>query len=305
MRFLLTSLVVFAALTNCANAEILVYLVGGQSNADGRANVADLSGSSLANPQSDVDFFFHTEGLLGAPNSFHPLDSVLTTLRPGQSETSGFGPAISLGRSLADSYSAPGDPSVAVFKYANGGTTLQTDWRSGGTVGTAGDGPEYVTFQETVSDGLTALQAANPNETISIAGMVWVQGESDTESAASTLAYEANLTNFIDDVRLTYGADLQFSIAQLSTSQFALDSQRLQTIRTAQANVAANDPNSFVVDSDEFYQGVGDGLHYNGAGQLALGEALAATFQVPEPSSAILLLLAASCLPALRRRRTT
>ena len=36
------------------------------ANADGRANVSGLSGG-LENPQADVDFFFHTEGLLGAP----------------------------------------------------------------------------------------------------------------------------------------------------------------------------------------------------------------------------------------------
>ena len=95
------------------------------ANADGRANVSGLSGG-LENPQADVDFFFHTEGLLGAPNSNHPLDSVLTTLRPGQSENSGFGPAISFGRSMADFNSGADNPSVAIIKYARGGTNLHT-----------------------------------------------------------------------------------------------------------------------------------------------------------------------------------
>ena len=87
--------------------------------------MSGLSGG-LENPQAHVDFFFHTEGLLGAPNSNHPLDSVLTTLRPGQSENSGFGPAISFGRSMADFNSGADDPSVAIIKYARGGTNLHT-----------------------------------------------------------------------------------------------------------------------------------------------------------------------------------
>jgi len=289
MRFRLSLafvlLLAFSTVTNCANAEILVYLVGGQSNADGRANAAGLSGG-LENPQPDVDFFFHTEGLLGAPNSNHPLDSVLTTLRPGQSETSGFGPAISFGRSMADFYSGANDPSVAIVKYANGGTNIHTQWAAGGTNGTAGDGSEYVIFQNTVNDGIAAIQAANPGETVTIAGMIWVQGESDADTTANANAYEANLVNFINDIRLTYGADLDFAIAQLSTSQTALNSQLLATIRSGQANVAANDPNTLAIDSDAFYEGQGDGLHYNANGQVALGNALAVALQgSAEPES--------------------
>ena len=288
MRFRLSLpfvfLLAFSAVTNFANAEILVYLVGGQSNADGRANVAGLSGG-LENPQSDVDFFFHTEGLLGAPNSNHPLDSVLTTLRPGQSETSGFGPAISFGRSMADFYGGANDPSVAIVKYANGGTNIHTQWAAGGTNGTAGDGSEYVIFQNTINDGIAAIEAANPNETVTLAGMIWVQGESDADTTANANAYEANLANFISDIRLTYGSDLDFAVAQLSTSQTALNSQLLATIRSGQANVAANDPNTLLINSDEFYEGQGDGLHYNANGQIALGNALAVAFQaVAEPS---------------------
>ena len=281
MRFRLSLtfvlLLAFSTVTNCANAEILVYLVGGQSNADGRANVAGLSGG-LENPQNDVDFFFRTEG------AAHSLDSTLTTLRPGLSETNGFGPAISFGRSMADFYSGANDPSVAIVKYANGGTNLHTQWAAGGTNGTAGDGSEYVVFQNTVNDGIAAIQAANPGETVTIAGMIWVQGESDADTFANANAYEANLANFISDIRLTYGSDLDFAVAQLSTSQTGLNSQLLSTIRSGQANVAANDPNTLVIDSDAFYEGQGDGLHYNFNGQVALGNALAVAFQaVAEP----------------------
>ncbi len=74
---------------------VRIYLLGGQSNADGRASTAELptSPTNLQQPQADVDFFYKVQG----------GTATLTTLRPGLSETSGFGPEITLGRSLADS----------------------------------------------------------------------------------------------------------------------------------------------------------------------------------------------------------
>ena len=72
-------------------------------------------------------------------------------------------------------------------------------------------------------------------------------------------------------------------------------------MRQAQANVAATDPNSYLVVTDTF--GLhGDALHFNTAGQIAMGEAFADAYiaSVPEPATLPLLLLAA-CLT--RRRR--
>jgi hypothetical protein len=261
------------ALTSITHAGIIqVYLQGGQSNADGRASTSGLPTSpvNLQQPQADVAFFFHTEG------SAHALDRTLTTLRPGQSETNGFGPEITFGRDMADYFSGTPSVSVAIIKYGNGGTNLHTQWKAGGDATTTGDGSEYVIFQDTVTAGLAAIAAANPGNTVMIAGMIWMQGESDNNTAANASAYQANLTSFIADVRATYGANLPFVIGEIAVNG---GNSNTATIRAAQAAVAAADSFTGFVDVDTF--GMQDNLHFSPAGQMSLGSGFSSVLQTP------------------------
>ncbi len=254
------SITVVAGFEPAAVKRLRVFLIGGQSNGDGRAPTSGLPTSpvNLQQPQDDVDFFRKVEG--GTPT--------LTTLRPGLSETGQFGPEITLGRYLADNVADEFTTRVALIKYANGGTNLHTQWKGGGNATTTGDGTEYVTFQNTVSAGFAALAAAYPNAVIEIEGMLWVQGESDNGNAA---AYQANLTNFIADVRATYGGDLPFIVSRLSTKQTAVGSG-LATLRAAQDAVAAADPLTGLIDTDTF--GIkGDNLHFDALGEQQIGNA--------------------------------
>lgn len=245
--------------------KLRVVLLGGQSNADGRSLLAELPTSprNLQLAQHDVSFFYKIEG--GSPT--------LTTLRPGLSETAQTGPEILLGRRLADLYKGESGTRVAIIKYANGGTDLKTDWKAGGNATTTGDGAEYVTFQQTVTQGLAALTAAYPDATVDLQSMVWLQGESDAVSGSASL-YQANLTAFIADVRATYGASLPFVIARLSSQQTNLDSTQLNLVRSAEDAVAAADPRTSIFSTDEFGLKA-DNLHFNGAGQQSIGSAFA------------------------------
>ncbi|WP_367872883.1 LamG-like jellyroll fold domain-containing protein [Luteolibacter sp. Populi] len=242
--------------------RIRIVLLAGQSNADGRAPSSDLP-AALQTPQSDVEFYHRVEGGTGA----------LTTLRPGLSETSQFGPEIVLGSRLADLYSHEAGTRVAIIKYANGGTDLKTQWKGGGTATTTGDGPEYVTFQQTVTAGRAALAAKYPLATLDLDSMVWLQGETDAVAASASL-YQANLTNFIADVRATYGASLPFVIARLSSQQTALDAASLNLVRAAQDAVAAADRRTAIFSTDGFGMN-GDNLHFNASAQQAVGSAFA------------------------------
>ena len=253
------ALPLFALSGHAAPGEVHVFLVGGQSNADGRGDPAGLPTSpvNLQQAQQDVDFF--------------EAGGSLRALAPGTQ----FGPEITLGRRLADSLSsAPGSSTrVAIIKYARGGTSLQSDWAPGGDATTAGDGPDYVIFQNTVANGLAALASVNPAARIEMKGMLWAQGERDAKGGFED-AYQANLTHFIADIRATYGADLPFIISRLSIHQTDIPAEPLSVMRTAQTNVADADALNRLIDTDTFSL-KSDHLHFDAAGLQALGHAAA------------------------------
>ena len=239
-------------------SRLHVILQGGQSNGDGRADPAGLP-AALQSPQTNIDFFYHESG------------DVLTTLRPGTSATSQFGPEITCGHDYANYVATDPSTRVAIVKFAIGGTSLISGWKPGGDATTAGDGPNYVTFQQTVSNGMAALKALYTGAVVTIDGMTWMQGESD-DTVAST--YRTNLTAFIADVRMTIQTNLPFIIARLSSGQTYLSSNGLAVIRAAQASVAAADPWSGLVDTDSFPLNA-DALHFSASGQQMLGSAFA------------------------------
>ena len=269
--FILRSFTILAAavlVTQSASAgTVQVFLQGGQSNGDGRAYLTGLP-SSLQQPQTDVDFFFRVEGS-------HPWEDQLIDLKPGSpefSQTDYFGPEITFGRDMADYYASDPDTSVAIIKYANGGTRLYDQW-------SAPDGSEYVHFQNTVDAGIAALEAAYPSDTIEIAGMIWMQGENDASSDMYADVYETKLENFITDVRSRYGADLPFVIGRLSANQTGLSYPAgLQKVMDAQTAVAEGNSRTGLVDTDSFSM-KSDYVHFDADGMQALGSGFASVMQ--------------------------
>ena len=261
-----------------AQGTIHVFLIGGQSNADGRANPRDLP-PPLRDPQEDVPTYY---GITPSGTTTITKEAS-TTLRLGLSYRTGlFGPEITFGRSMADFYKTRGD-SIALIKYATGGTNLAEQWKAEGDGTPKGDGPNYQNFQTIVQHGLGCLKAAYPTATITVSGMIWMQGESDCNPTRSG-QYAANLTAYIKDVRATYGASLPFVIGQLSAQQkgtnkdaHGTDADR-EAVRAAQEAVTAKLALTALVNTDTFDLNA-DELHFNSSGQQELGAAFATHMQ--------------------------
>ena len=118
------------------------------------------------------------------------------------------------------------------------------------------------------------------NDTYEIVGFLWVQGEADANRNYGSL-YNANLTNFISEVRSEFGADMPFFISFLSDNQVYGANADDDLVRQAQLDVAAADDNTFLLDTNgpEFViNPAPDNLHYTSVGQVVLGAALADTF---------------------------
>jgi autotransporter-associated beta strand protein len=290
---------------------IKVYLEAGQSNADGRAVTNGLP-VNLIQPQNSVPFYYYLTG--GAANADGTLGT-LTTLRPGCSAIGGgttFGPELTLGNTLANYYAVSNGVTtntimVALIKYAHGGTSLVANWAATGAVSTNGDGPDYLIFQQVVKTGLARLAAAYPAASIELDGMIWVQGETDIDGGvAPATAYGTNLIRFINDVRLKlssnqpYGMKLPFFFSRISAQQtyYSLPTDASYSnyllLRAGQNYAAATLSNSNVfmldIDGSQFTTltpYASPGLHFDTAGQQALGAAFGQAVRTALPASSM------------------
>ncbi len=290
MRLLLLGI---AALTLfCGNdARVLpiqVFLLAGQSNMDGRAPVGGLPTSpvNLRRLQADVLFYHSNQG----GGSRYTAD-ILVPLHPGTAGDGpdgvrAFGPEITFGRKMADDFP---DQKFALIKSANGGTSLHADWNPSG-------GAEYLKFKETVANGMAALVDAG--YTPEIAGMLWMQGETDAKGPSTAAAYEENLRNFIDEIRTEYAdPSLAFLIGEVFTNDYG------EMVSEGQAAVAAADPNvGFITTRDLSFQ---DAVHFDPAGQMELGRRFASAYQqiVAEPATLPLAAIGLASMAGLRRSR--
>lgn len=249
-----------------------VYLLAGQSNADGYGQTVSLR-PGLQVAQDDVWIWW----------SGRPL---WTGLQPS-SYASGtsrryFGPEVPLGRALADA--AP-ERRTFVIKHAVPGTALHDYWYPGQSTddGTAGEG--YATFRATVQQAVAALEAEGHEPRIR--GMAWMQGESDAIDPGTAGDYAANLTHLITRVREDTGvADLPFVAAQIDCRDLC---EHRDVVNAAMASVADEDPAVHTFVTDDVGRHPDDGWHYQGTGVRAIGERFAARLlgealpALPEP----------------------
>lgn len=267
----LVSASLWFGMTPASAEHYLVYLIAGQSNGNGRGDSSQLT-EPLASPQKDVRFYWHRTQKTA--NVGHLAEDRWIDLAPGsgQGQTNPvypkeFGPELSFGRALAN---ARPDARIALVKYTHGGTSLHGNW--------AENGPMYQTFVATTRAALAALTAAG--HTFELRGMIWQQGEADTEKQWPA-AYQENLTNLISRVRkdLSEGKPLPFVIGGLSDSQDAtikVPGTGWHTVRQAQETVARTVPKAGFVNTDGFPTRPGEAIHFNHEGQISLGKGHAA-----------------------------
>lgn len=240
------------------NSKIKVFLLGGQSNMTGWTSLSEIP---------DELKHEYPEAIIWADGDVSSrLAKKWMNLIPGLGayETN-FGPELSFGPEIAKYLP---NENIALLKCSWVGTDLVSQWRppsSGGTTGYL-----YENFIKSVHDGLAALPAGSEPE---IAGMIWMQGESDailTQAVADEYGY--NLTNLINDLRSEFNVpQMPFVIGQISEAT-AWDAYG-GVIRKAQLDVSKNVPNTSMIITTDF--GFTDPNHYNGMGLIKLGERFA------------------------------
>ena len=306
--FVLLALLILPSIA--AAQTIDVYIVAGQSNADGRGDVSDLSEAQLANLENDTIISYVNPGSereRAVPTSTPPdLDvgtNGFTPLVPGGFSVGGtsarqltptFGPELSFGALIAEATGS--NNQIAIIKVSRGGASLRNDWRVNPTVDPGPDTPEgflYRALLEEVPARLAELEA--DGSTAIVRGVVWHQGESDSVNGVDE--YVERYIEFVESVRDEFGEDILFAVGELSRNRVDPDgSDRSILFNTNLAQLAADsaDPNNLDVPSGIFLvSSLGletprsldptnfdtDGTHFTANGQIELGERYVAAFK--------------------------
>jgi hypothetical protein len=252
---------------------VQVYLLAGQSNMDGAGEVISLP-ADLRVAQEDVWIYWS-----GIPT--------WRGLVPSSNWTTGwgtyFGPEVTFGRTLAD---ASDGTQIALIKHAVGGTALSDFWYPGESAEDPSRGAGYTQFTDTVTAALSDLEALEL--TPEIAGMIWMQGESDAFDVASAEAYQSRMTAFIRRVREDVATpSLPFSMGLIDCESMC---PYRDTIRAAQTAVASADLWVSTIETDDVGSYVHDPIHYHGIGQRVMGQRFAQALlgtersAVPQPA---------------------
>ncbi len=186
-------------------------------------------------------------------------------------DTSSFGPEIGLVRHVLGggapaTWRDDADPKLFVLKQTEGGRTVD-HFRWGG----AGQDLVLSALRRTGEDSLAALAAAR---TVLIQGVIFVIGEKDSttsgpsgESMAESL--DLRFADWVRQIRAALGCCAPAVFVEIHD---AADARK----RTANARLAALAealPNAAVVARTAEWTEVGDSVHYDAGGQIALGAA--------------------------------
>ena len=255
-----------------------VILLGGQSNASGCSRDVYL--------QKNVSEEKYSEYEKGYDNVYINYFCTGTNESRGfvkcgakQGEGGGFfGPELGLAEKLHEIYP---DEQFFIIKYAWGGSNLYDQWLSPSSLGmTGGMYKSFVAFVEQSMDYLV-----QKNYDVKIAGMCWMQGESDSLSVKTATDYERNLLNLIKDLRKRfdcYAAEggivfVDAMIADNPTFWVYCDQVNASKMAVAEAS-----PINLLIDTNaeglvcsEEPEGQPDMAHYDSQSEIKLGHLFA------------------------------
>lgn len=186
----------------------------------------------------------------------------------------GFGPELGLAEKMSEAYP---DETIFIIKCAWGGTNLYSQWLSPSSNGKTGTlYKQFIAFVQSSLDYLTSK-----NYKVQIEGMCWMQGESDSFLVDTATAYEANLSNFVKDVRKKFSkyassngiAFVDAYIAALPSYwvEYELVNEAKERFaQTSDINVVIDTVSEGLTTSSE-PEGAPDMAHYDSMSEIKLG----------------------------------
>ncbi len=244
-----------------------IFLLSGQSNMGGRGSINKLDDESKSLLKSEnVWLFADHEGdpfvCKWKPKRIWESDPNTSRWIPFEIKNVNFGPELTF---VAEMKKKLPDTPIGIIKFAPGGTGLNQHWF--GRHYLFGGRSIYPEFIEAVKTALIDKKDAV------IAGMIWMQGESDT-SDEDAAQYAAHFSNLVTGVRQELNApEMKFVCGRINSPVKGKATQNgIDTVRKVQTDCSL--PNTAWVDCDDLPKN-GDNVHYSEEGLLELGRRFA------------------------------
>jgi hypothetical protein len=256
-------------------AATKVFILAGQSNMEGVGVASELP-AIYGGVQSDVKIW---NNVWSAPDT-----GTWSSLKPSawtnaDTGVTYFGPEVTFGYQIANRL-LPNDQ-IYLIKYAAGSTSLYKDWKPG-------SGWCYTNLKTAVTSAMKNLTTANLSP--SIAGMIWMQGETDAAYGGDYARdYAANLTSLITTARKDFGSPEMPVVLGRITESPMWASADIGLVRAAQTTVPNEVGYASWINTDDLdaYTSTSPYFgHFTTRGQMDLGVRFANEIvHVPEPSS--------------------
>ncbi len=261
-RTIYLSLLLLLLLNAPAFAKAKVFILSGQSNMSGGG---DVNGMTI-----DIDEAVSSKvRIWDASGYMRNKDYAMTwmSLKELQSKKAAdnqnkIGPEFGFAKAMSETF--PADQ-LYFIKVARGGKAIAEFLPH-----EKGKSNEYTVLMSNLDNALAKIEGE-----YEIAGVIWMQGESDTKEEKTAMAYEENLTRLISILRTeTKNPDLPVVVGRLSihileSPKFSFDHTKI--VQKGQEAVAKKVPNVSIINSDALSLR-DDFTHFNGPGQVALGE---------------------------------
>jgi hypothetical protein len=259
-KVLVTALLLF--LCTQAHGKVKVFILSGQSNMSGGGHVVagGLQFDAVVGDKVQIWDASDVWGKGGNPCKWVSLSALQAIKKEARKDM--IGPEFGFAKAMSELY--PADE-IRLIKVAKGGTPI--DWWLPDAKGKANGHTQLLT---NLTNALSKIDGG-----YEIAGLLWMQGESDAKMQADAEAYQKKLEQFIALMRKETGKpELPFVIGRLSTR--ILESKKfkmpfVKIVQSGQEAVAKNDKHADVINTDDLSQR-DDFVHFDQEGQMGLGK---------------------------------
>ncbi len=260
---MVTLMTTFAMCAAVSEARPLkVYILAGQSNMSGGGDVVAecLQFDAVVGDKVRIWDASDVWGKQGGPVKWETLNQLQALKK--EAKANKIGPEFGFAKAMSQLY--PADE-LCLIKVSHGGTAI--DWWL----------PDPTGKENGCSKLLANLKGAlqNIGGDYEVAGMLWMQGESDAKTQADAEAYQKKLEQLIALMRKETGKpELPVVIGRISSR--ILESKKfnmpfVKVVQSGQEAVAEDDKNASVINTDDLSQR-SDLVHFDQEGQLGLGK---------------------------------